>query len=135
MSRKAPEHRMTLHFRTVQLGSPRQRSEGLRIGAVRFLPRGVAKVNYARLDYFDVWLPSLAPSRELLKALRAGKLSPAEFFRRYRSEMSKTEPRQVIELLANLAARTPISVGCYCSDESQCHRKILGELIRQAAGR
>lgn len=126
---------MPISFRTVQLGGPRSPGEGLRIGAVRFLPRGVRKVDYARRDYFDVWLPSLAPSRELLADYKKLKLTPAAFFRRYRAEMAETERRQTIALLAALARQTPLSIGCYCDDESQCHRTILGELIRQAAGR
>ncbi len=124
----------TLPFRTVRLGAPRAPAEGLRLGTVRFLPRGVAKADYARLDWFDVWLPILAPSRELLRELRDGKLSTARFFQRYRREMAETDPRQVIAALAELARRTPVAVGCYCEDESACHRSVLGELIRKAAG-
>lgn len=122
----------TLQLRAVQLGAPRDPDEGLRIGTVRYLPRGVRKQDYARQDFFDVWLPTLAPSRELLAQVKHEGLPVSRFFARYRSEMSETEPRQTIELLAEMAKRTPISVGCYCEDESQCHRSVLAELIRQA---
>lgn len=121
---------MPLKFRTVQLGSPRQSGEGLRIGTVRFLPRGVPKTEYRNRDLFDVWLPVLAPSRELLKAVRHGSLPVKTFFRRYRSEMARTDSKQMIRLLAALAWTTPFSIGCYCDDESRCHRSVLGELIR-----
>lgn len=124
---------MSLHFQTVQLGTPRSKGEGVRIGAVRYLPRGVRKADYARRDFFDVWLPSLAPSRELLSEYKQSKMTPGTFFRRYRVEMEETEPRQTIALLASLARHTPLSVGCYCDDETLCHRSILGELIRNAA--
>ena len=124
-----------LLFNAVQLGSPRDPDEGLRIGTVRYLPRGIRKQDYARRDYFDIWLPILAPSRDLLSQLKQGDLSPAKFFARYRSEMSQPEPRQVIQLLAELATRTPISIGCYCEDESTCHRSVLAELIRKAAAK
>jgi uncharacterized protein YeaO (DUF488 family) len=124
---------MPIHFRTVQLGSPRQLNEGVRIGVIRFLPRGVRKSDYAGRDFFDVWLPSLAPSRALLADFKNASLPPKEFFRRYRIEMSKTESRQVIALLAAVAGQTPFSIGCYCADEMQCHRSVLGELIREAA--
>jgi uncharacterized protein YeaO (DUF488 family) len=123
-----------LQFRTVQLGSPRQPGEGLRVGTVRFLPRGVRKSDYAKRDFFDVWLPILAPSRELLRSVRAGELRRGAFAQRYRTEMDATEPRQVIQLLVEMARQTPISVGCYCADEWRCHRRVLGELIRFAAG-
>jgi uncharacterized protein YeaO (DUF488 family) len=122
-----------LRFQTVQIGSPRKQSEGIRIGAVRFLPRGVPKSKYQERNLFDLWLPILAPSRELLRAFRDRKLSASKFFQRYRSEMSQTDPRQVIELLAALAHHTPLSVACYCDDESRCHRSVLGSLIRAAA--
>ena len=117
---------------TVQLGSPRKRGEGLRIGTVRFLPRGVRKEDYAELNYFDVWLPQLAPSRELLSQFKKSSISVRTFFARYRREMNSTEARQLIQLLAEVAQRTPIAVGCYCEDESKCHRSVLGKLIRLA---
>jgi uncharacterized protein YeaO (DUF488 family) len=122
-----------LKFRTVQLGTPRQRGEGLRLGTVRYLPRGVPKSKYAERDFFDVWLPILAPSQILLREFRQSSQPSQKFFRKYRAEMAKTEPRQVIEMLARLARVTPLSVGCYCESESQCHRSVLGQLIREAA--
>jgi uncharacterized protein YeaO (DUF488 family) len=100
---------------------------------VRFLPRGVRKAEYRERNMFDVWLPILSPSRELLRAFRDGKVSPARFFQRYEREMAEPAPRQVIELLAALARQTPLSVACYCEDELHCHRSVLGRLIRAAA--
>jgi len=97
---------------------------------VRYLPRGVRKDDYARRDYFDVWLPNLAPSRELLRTFKEGDLTVKQFFRRYRAELKATESRQLIELLAAIAERTPIAIGCYCEDESRCHRPVLVERIR-----
>jgi len=117
---------------TARAGSPRQRGEGLRIGTVRFLPRGVSKKDYARKNYFDVWLPSLAPSRQLLSRFLKAGMPVATFFRQYRTEMEGTEPRQVIRLLAEIAKRTPIAICCYCEDEARCHRSVLIELIRKA---
>jgi uncharacterized protein YeaO (DUF488 family) len=123
---------MALRIETFRAGSPRKAVEGLRIGTVRLLPRGVPKKDYARRNYFDVWLPTLAPSRELLKAYNAGKLTPKQFFAKYRSEMKRPEARHTIELLATLAQKTPIAVGCYCEDETCCHRSVLIKLIRAA---
>ena len=124
--------------RTFRIGTPRNSTEGLRIGTVRFLPRGVKKEDYARLDYFDVWFPLLAPSTELLKWLktadwRGDKVRWSKFKERYVSEMKKTDARQGIKLLAELSKSTPLSIGCYCEDESFCHRSILRELIQKAA--
>jgi len=119
------------------VGSPRKKGEGLRIGTVRFLPRGVKKEDYARLDYFDVWFPLLAPSSELLKWLKSRKwpseqIRWAKFRERYVAEMKKTDARQAIKLLAELSKTTAVSIGCYCENESACHRSILRELIEQA---
>lgn len=123
---------MALNLRTVRLGSPRAPDEGLRIGTVRYLHRGVRKGDLAKRDYFDVWLPILAPSRELLREFKDGDRPISRFFARYRREMQETDARQTIELLAALARRTPIAIGCYCEDESACHRSVLFELIRDA---
>jgi len=109
-------------------------SETLRVGTVRFLPRGVPKSRYAADGYFDVWLPGVAPSRELIRRfLHEGDLTPKAFFAAYRREMKAAEPRQTIALLARVAERTPVAIGCYCEDESACHRSVLAELLRAVA--
>lgn len=121
---------------TFQIGTPRKRGEGLRIGTVRYLPRGVKKKDYAKLDYFDVWLPILAPSRKLLQWSKAQADSPKAaktFFARYERELAETDARQIIQTLAALSRTTRISVGCYCADESCCHRHVLIKVLRAAA--
>jgi uncharacterized protein YeaO (DUF488 family) len=120
---------------TYRLGSPRTKQEGLRLGTVRHLPRGVPRSEYAKRDLFDVWLPLLAPSRELLATFLDGKKTPQQFFRAYRAEMQRPEARHTIELLAAISRVTPLAVGCFCEDESRCHRSVLIELIRTAAKR
>jgi uncharacterized protein YeaO (DUF488 family) len=123
---------MTL--RIVRLGTPRARGEGLRLGAVRRLPRGVRKTDYAKLDWFDLWLPELAPSDRLFAFARARPLEGKRwttFAARYRSEMRAPAPVRMLELLARLSRQADISVGCYCEDESRCHRSVLRELLRQ----
>jgi uncharacterized protein YeaO (DUF488 family) len=118
---------------TYRYGSPRSRDELLRIGAARQVPRGVPREDWQRLGYFDVWMPLLAPSAELRKEYRGGALPFEEFAHRYRKEMTKRESRQVIELLAAMLPFQPISVGCYCEDESLCHRSVLRALIEEEA--
>jgi len=123
--------------RIVRLGSPREPGEGLRIGTVRYPPRGVRKADLARRDFYDVWLPNLAPSPETLKR-GLGAESDAEwkrFARRYRAEMAKPEPGRVLDLLAALSHTSSFSVGCYCADESRCHRSLLRELLRARGAR
>ena len=119
-------------LQTFRIGTPRKKGEGVRIGTVRFLPRGVKKEDYARLDFFDVWFPLLAPSQQLFQEFRSGKKSWEQFRKGYRKEMSATDCRQAIALLIELAKKTPIVVGCYCEDESRCHRSLLFELINEA---
>jgi uncharacterized protein YeaO (DUF488 family) len=122
-------------FRVVRLGTPRNAGEGLRLGTVRRPPRGVPKSAYAAQDYFDVWLPELAPSAQLFAWVRSKPLTAARwaaFARRYRQEMRQPTAQRLIELLAALSADTNFSVGCYCEDESRCHRSILRLLIEAA---
>ena len=125
-------------LRVVQLGTPRRRSEGLRIGTVRHLPRGVRKQDYARLDYFDVWLPELAPGAALVQWARSQPLVGshwASFGKRYRREMSQPAAARLIALLAALSRQTNISVGCYCEDSNQCHRSILKDLLVESGAK
>jgi len=119
--------------RIVQLGSARLPGEGLRIGTVRHPPRGVPKSEYAARDFYDVWYPNLAPSAEAVKAARGATTDRewAAFARRYRSEMATPENRRTLDLLAALSHAADFSVGCYCVDESRCHRSLLKELLEE----
>ena len=121
-------------IRVVRLGTPRAPGEGLRLGTVRRPPRGVPKAQYASRDLYDVWLPELSPSEELLKAARhAGMESDwRSFVRRYRAEMKQPSAVRLLGLLAALSRDTDFSVGCYCEDESRCHRSVLRELLRES---
>lgn len=117
--------------RVVRLGTPRVRGEGLRIGTVRRPPRGVPKTAYSEQDWYDVWLPNLAPSLEIMKLAHAAS-SPREwqvFMKKYRAEMSTPENIHLLETLAALSHQTNFSVGCYCEDEAHCHRSVLRELL------
>ena len=119
-------------LRVVRLGTPRLRGEGLRLGTVRRLPRGVRKQDYAERDFFDLWLPELSPSAKLVK------LGPSNwkvFEQRYRREMSAPSARRLLAVLAALSKRADLSVGCYCEDESRCHRSVLRELFREAGAK
>jgi uncharacterized protein YeaO (DUF488 family) len=117
----------------VRLGSPRQAKEGLRLGTVRRPPRGVPKAQFAKLDYYDVWLPILAPSAELVALAQRsqGEASWKAFERRFRAEMKRPEAARVLDLLAALSRQTSFSVGCYCENEQRCHRSILRKLLAE----
>ena len=120
-------------IRIVRLGTPRVKGEGLRLGTVRRPPRGVPKAEFASRDFYDAWLPELAPSEALvafgLKSTDAG--TWRTFVRRYRAEMKRPAAARLLDLLAALSRDTALSVGCYCEDESRCHRSVLRDLLRE----
>lgn len=121
-------------IRIVRLGTPRAPGEGLRLGTVRRPPRGVRKEEYASRDYFDVWLPELAPTPELVSLALSPDLTPAQwnkFAKSYRREMSEPATQHLLLLLAGLSKTANFSVGCYCEDESHCHRSVLRELLEE----
>jgi uncharacterized protein YeaO (DUF488 family) len=117
--------------RIVRLGADRMPGEGLRIGTVRRPPRGVLKTQYAARNFYDVWLPVLAPSADSVKqALQSrSEREWKRFVRKYRSEMAATNERATLDVLAALSHQADFSVGCYCADESRCHRSVLRELL------
>jgi uncharacterized protein YeaO (DUF488 family) len=119
-------------IRIVRLGSPREPGEGLRLGTVRRPPRGVKKEDTARLDYYDLWLPELAPSAELMAWAHAEPFTAkrwATFAARYRREMAEPAAGRLLALVAALSRQTALAVGCYCEDETRCHRSLLRELL------
>lgn len=118
-------------IRVVRLGAPRAPGEGTRIGTVRRPPRGVPKRDFAKRDFYDVWLPDLAPSAQLVSWALGTETDTEwkQFVRRYRAEMNKPGPQRLLDLLAALSHHSPFSVGCYCEDESRCHRSVLRELL------
>lgn len=123
-----------MSIRIVRLGSPRVRSEGVRIGTVRRPPRGVPRSEFASQDWYDVWYPNLSPSIATMK-LGQTAATPAQwqaFVRKFRSEMAAPENARTIALLAALSHRTDFSLGCYCDEETRCHRSVLRELLLTA---
>ncbi len=120
--------------RVVRLGTPREEAEGLRIGTVRRPPRGVRKAEFASRNWYDVWFPNLAPSVETMK-LGQEAATPAQwatFSKKYRAEMSSPENHHSLQLLAALSHQSNFSVGCYCENETHCHRLVLRVLLAEA---
>jgi uncharacterized protein YeaO (DUF488 family) len=124
--------------RVVRLGSPRLPGEGVRLGTIRRPPRGVAKKDLAKRNYFDVWLPDLAPGAEVVSWARAADWTPARwrrFVRRYLREMREPPARRLIATLAALSRQADFSIGCYCEDAAWCHRSLLRGLLAEAGAR
>ena len=126
-------------IRIVRLGSPRASSEGTRLGTVRRPPRGVRKADYASRDYYDAWLPELAPSAQLLSWFKHQQPVPDKdwevFAKRYRAQMHAPEAQHLLGALAKLSQHADFSVGCYCEDYHRCHRSILEALLREHGAR
>ena len=120
-------------IRIVRLGTPRAPGEGLRIGTVRRPPRGVPKERFARDDWYDVWYPNLAPSAETMQLGLAAEDARqwAAFTRKYKAEMAQPDASRTLDLLAALSHTAQFAVGCYCEDESRCHRSLLRGLLEQ----
>jgi uncharacterized protein YeaO (DUF488 family) len=107
------------------------RGEGTRIGTVRRPPRGVAKTEFSKQNWYDVWFPNLAPSVETMKMAQQAR-TPAQwaaFVKKYRSEMNTPQAKHDLDLLAALSHTSDFSVGCYCEDENHCHRSVLKSLL------
>jgi uncharacterized protein YeaO (DUF488 family) len=117
--------------RIVRLGTPRVGGEGLRIGTVRHPPRGVPKTRFAAENWYDVWYPNLVPSAETVKLGRRAQTERdwAAFVREFRAEMARPDPSRTLDLLAALSRIADFSVGCYCEDETRCHRSVLRKLL------
>lgn len=122
---------MSVHV--VRLGSPRLADEGPRLGTVRRPPRGVPKAEFASGNWYDLWYPLLAPGADTVKLGQEAE-TPAQwaaFARKYRAEMNEPDASRTIDLLALLSHHSNFSVGCYCEDESHCHRSVLRSLLEE----
>ena len=115
--------------RIVQLGTPRDPAEGLRIGTVRRPPRGVPKREFAKRNFYDAWLPDLSPTEALRTSIDRERNWWPAFARRFKGEMKRPEAARLLDLLAALSHESDFSVGCYCEDEARCHRSVLKELL------
>lgn len=122
-----------MSIRIVRLGTPRESGEGLRLGTVRRPPRGVKKEDYARRDFYDVWLPNLSPSAELFHAWRTAPDAKAiaACQKKFRAELRVPEAGHLLDFLAALSHQTDFSLGCYCEDEARCHRAVLRALLQE----
>jgi uncharacterized protein YeaO (DUF488 family) len=124
--------------RIVRLGTPRKEGEGLRLGTVRRPPRGVKRDDFARRDYYDQWLPALAPSQAVVTRAMSQAWTDAhwaKFVKDYRREMRQPGQQQLIELLAKMSHHADFSVGCYCEHEARCHRSVLKQLLSEAGAK
>lgn len=118
-------------LRIVRLGTPRTVDEGTRLGTVRRPPRGVPKVEFASRNFYDVWLPELSPSAELVKQALAARSDQewSSFEKQFRRELAVPVAQRWIETLSALSWHGAFAVGCYCENEARCHRSVLRALF------
>lgn len=126
-----------MSIRVIRLGTDREKGEGLRVGTVRRPPRGVKKERLASDNWYDVWLPQLSPSADLVKQAQAATTTKQweAFAKKYRHEMAGPDNARLIALLAAMSQDANFAVGCYCADENHCHRSVLRELLREAGAK
>lgn len=126
-----------MSIRIVQLGTPRYPDEGIRFGTVRRPPRGIKKTDYAKLNFYDVWLPNLSPSEALLQKIKSGDISSGwkTFEQRFRAELKQPDKAHLLDALAALSHTANFSIGCYCQDEKICHRSILRDELKKRGAR
>ena len=124
--------------RSVQSNSTKD--DGLRILATRFRGRGMPTSKY------DVWMPALGPSEQLLKAVMGGAIEWKTFAKRYRDELYLDGPidarsetiknhgqKSTLRLLRALSAKQTITLLCHCvEDAKECHRFLLKKEIERA---
>ena len=103
----------------------------MRLGTVRRPPRGVRKSDYAKKNFYDVWLPQLAPSAALLKEWKeiSNESEFAVFERKFKREMNAPDASKLLDFLAALSHQTELALGCYCQEEARCHRSVLRTLL------
>ena len=133
-TRERPDREGRVAVTVTRLGGPRSSGEGLRLGTVRRPPRAVRRADYAKRNYFDVWLPELAPSAKLVKWALSEPFTDrrwARYVKSYRREMHEPARQRLLQLLARLSRQADFSVGCYCEREDRCHRSILRELLAE----
>ena len=119
--------------RIIRLGTPRAPREGVRLGTVRRPPRGVPRAQWATQGWFDVWLPNLSPSAELMRQvpLREDSRGWPTLERRFRAELKRPDASHLLDALAALSHTTDFAIGCYCEDERRCHRSVLRSELEQ----
>jgi uncharacterized protein YeaO (DUF488 family) len=91
----------------------------------------VKKEDFATRDFYDVWLPILSPTPQTIKLALAAKTDAEwrKFIRRFRSEMARPDAAAALNVLAAMSQHANFSIGCYCEDESRCHRSVLRDLL------
>lgn len=125
-------------IRTKSVYSPIERSkDGLRILATRFRGRGLP------VNRYDVWMPNLAPSEDLLHTGQSDHITWAEFGRRYRTELREggsidKRNRSIknhgqkftLRLIQKLGRQQNVTLMCHCDeDQPRCHRHLLKKIL------
>ena len=118
----------TTRLRAKSVYDPPAADDGFRVLATRYWPRGVPR------GAADEYVRALAPSEELLRSFKDGRIDWWTFRKRYLDEMKAAEPQAEVRRLAALASTRPLTLMCVCKEESRCHRSLLRKLVTGVAG-
>lgn len=112
--------------RTKRVYEPAERGDGTRVLIMRLWPRGVRK------GQVDRWLRELGPVPELMRGFLAGRIPWATYRRRYLAGLRRPVARAQLAEVRRLARRRPVTILCWCHDETRCHRSLLRARLARA---
>ncbi len=79
---------------------------------------------------YDVLMPVLAPSHELLTDIHTKKIDKPEYNRRFHKEVVSGQ-KKFIKFLANIALTNDVTILCWEEKPDKCHRKLVAEACKK----
>ena len=113
----------TTQLQTKSVYDPPAADDGFRVLATRYWPRGVPR------GVADEYVRALAPSEELLRSFKDGRIDWWMFRKRYLEEMQAPEPQAEVRRLAERATNRTLTLLCVCREDARCHRSLLRGLL------
>lgn len=110
---------MTLFTKSIQ--AKPSKNDGIRICIMR-RPNDDA--------VYDVLMPVLAPSHELLTDIHTKKIDKAEYNRRFHKEVVLGQ-RRFIKFLTNISLENDVTILCWEETPEKCHRKLVADACKK----
>jgi len=108
------------HFSTKSIQESKGPDDGLRVCIMRRIK--------PEFD-FDLWLPNLSPSTELLQKYQEEGLSWEDFREQFLREIEDKD--KYFDLLGHLIKFSNVTLLCWEETSELCHRKIVGEILEE----